>query len=237
MNPAKCRLYFATTIFAIFLLDLPAVTPGQSVSQRPECGGVLHGVVLDRQGKPVPDIRLLAYPVGVHIEGVLARTRTNQAGEYRFEHLCPDKYTAFPDDEKAGYEFSSPWPFEFFSGRPAKQVKLDSKHPSGEISISLFPKPAQVEVFVATKASALGKGQYSIWLSVPNQLPVHRLDNECLLSPRPSEFKFRPNETLRWKSSLRVFTNGNGESIRKTKYVCKKEDNEDWTCSLSHRIS
>jgi hypothetical protein len=184
MKPIERRSTWAVLILGVLFFGSPSLTMGQSVSQRPECTGVLHGTVSDRDGKPVSDISVVAYPLGVDIEGLLARTNTNQAGEYRFEHVCPGTYATFPDDQKAGYEVSNVWVFEFLSAHAAQKVKLDSEHSKCEINISLFPKPAHIEVFVATSVEQRRIGQYAIWVKAPNQR--HPLEYEFFISGSPA---------------------------------------------------
>jgi hypothetical protein len=176
MSRVECRSCWAVLILGILFFDLPARTPGQSVSQRPECTGVLHGTVSGRAGNPVPEFEVGADPLGVDVEGMLAHTTTNQTGEYRFEHLCPGTYSTFPDDQDAGYRMYGARLFEFLSGNAAQRVKLDSIHPNGEISFSLFPKPAQIALFVTASVEPAAKRQYSIRLNTETQ--PHRLEYE-----------------------------------------------------------
>src|ERR1700722_1937977 len=135
MKPIERRSTWAVLILGVLFFGSPSLTMGQSVSQRPECTGVLHGTVSDRDGKPVSDISVVAYPLGVDIEGLLARTNTNQAGEYRFEHVCPGTYATFPDDQKAGSAVSNVWGSSS-SARP--QPKRLSLIPSIRSARSIF---------------------------------------------------------------------------------------------------
>src|SRR5579863_3066767 len=69
----------------------------------PSCKGVIHGIASDDRGQPVAGIRLTLDPLGVDLGYMLPDTQTNGAGEYRFEHVCPGRFTVLVDDEWGGY--------------------------------------------------------------------------------------------------------------------------------------
>ena len=68
---------------------------------------MIHGTVIGQDGKPAKGIGLEAYPVGVPLNSRLPETRTNDAGEYRFERMLWGKYTVRAEDESAGYSLHS----------------------------------------------------------------------------------------------------------------------------------
>jgi hypothetical protein len=55
----------------------------------------------------------------------LPDTRTDQKGEYRFEHLCNHKFAVFLQDPRTGYSYTSPYQNEFLSGILMTTVRLN----------------------------------------------------------------------------------------------------------------
>jgi|GEM_PF-673824 hypothetical protein len=130
---------------ASFLFALPAF--GQRHIQGPECKGVVHGVVLGRDGETVSSLDVTLYPLGVSLSYMLPHMKTSQRGEYRFEQLCSGRYSVFVTDTDAGYPLSSPYLIQFLYGGRIPQVKITDKHLDAQLSLDLPPKPpAQLQV-------------------------------------------------------------------------------------------
>ena len=55
--------------------------------QQPQPNGVIYGAVIAQDGKPAKGIDLVASPLGVGLGTILPRTRSNDAGQYRFDNL------------------------------------------------------------------------------------------------------------------------------------------------------
>src|ERR1700752_5084869 len=112
----------------LFAFVTPNSSSAQSAIQRPKCAGIVHGIVSDHNGHPVTNIRVKAWPLGVDLSALLPTVKTDLGGEYRFEKVCPGRYTVLPDDKEAGYPNSSPYLFEFVYGRRVAEVKLTSQN-------------------------------------------------------------------------------------------------------------
>src|SRR5580704_13239214 len=58
------------------------------------------GIAIGQDGRPAKGIVLTAYPLGVPLRTALPATRTNEAGEYRFENLpWWGRYTFYAESE------------------------------------------------------------------------------------------------------------------------------------------
>src|ERR1035437_6445318 len=103
-----------SVVFVAFLLL--GTAPAQSPDEGPP-RSVIYGNALDYDGQPAKGVGLTACPLGVALGGILPHTKTNDAGEYRFESIpWWGRYTVYGDDEDAGYSyFSTGW--------------VDSSHP------------------------------------------------------------------------------------------------------------
>jgi hypothetical protein len=104
--------------------------------QSPRCTGVVHGIVSDREGRPVRDIVVEAWPLGVGLGTVLPTVKTDMAGEYRFENVCPGRYSVLPLDESMGYASFNPYLFEFLHGQRVTEAKLTSKNALAMLSMA-----------------------------------------------------------------------------------------------------
>lgn len=141
----------------------------QSAIQSPSCSGVIHGIVSDRTGQPVGGITVVAWPLGVDLGAMLPRLKTNQGGEYSFEHVCPGRYAVLAEDAEAGYPDSSPYLFEFLYGRRTAQVKLTAKHSLAELPVQLPPQPGRIKVFVTDRVTGVEITKFTIEMIVPGQ--------------------------------------------------------------------
>src|SRR5215469_4372437 len=154
--------------FILVLLVSVRVHP-QSVIQGPECSGVIHGAVFGRSGHRMKGITVVAWPLGVDLAALLPSVATDETGEYRFEHVCPGRYTVVVEDKNAGYPDSSPAMNQFLYGGHTAGVKLTAKHPQVELPLYVPPKPGLMEVQVSngeTKAEVL---KFTVKLTVSRQ--------------------------------------------------------------------
>lgn len=119
---------------------------GQHYPQEPQCRGVIHGVVLGQNGQPVSDLNVILYPLGVDLGVLLPQMKTDQRGEYRFEHVCSGRYSVFIEDEKAGYPYSSPYLNRFLYGGRIPEVKITDTSLDAQLPVNVPPKPAQLQV-------------------------------------------------------------------------------------------
>src|SRR6267143_4610939 len=120
-------------IFDIILALLFVVPTGSQnyISEIPRhqtsCKGVLHGIVLGRDGKPWGGINLVLEPVGYY-DYILPLVRADQRGEYRFEEVCEGRWSVFVEDKEAGYPHSGRYMNWFLYGMWSPQVEITDKN-------------------------------------------------------------------------------------------------------------
>ena len=108
--------------------------------------GTIYGVVIGQDGRPAKKIGLTAFPLGVALGAVLPHTKTNDAGEYRFENIpWWGKYTVYAEDIEAGYSsfstgtagYSQPPEVEITPERPEAEVRLYLPPQAGFLKVKL----------------------------------------------------------------------------------------------------
>jgi hypothetical protein len=109
------------------------------------CKGVIHGVASDDHGQPVAGINLSLDPLGVLLAYILPYTRTNGAGEYRFEHVCPGRFTVFVDDEQSGYASS------YFTRVINKNPEVLLTEETSEIELPVHIPPKAGVLYIAAR--------------------------------------------------------------------------------------
>jgi hypothetical protein len=108
--------------------------------------GVIYGTVIAQDGSPAKGLTLNARPLGVILAMALPWTKTNDAGEFRFEHLELGRYTVYAEDKEAGYSMFSTGP----SGPGNwQEVELTAEHPAAALNVHL-PPPAGFLMFHPT---------------------------------------------------------------------------------------
>ena len=138
-------------IFAGLLL-LAAASAQQNDEPRPK--GVIHGIVVGQDGQPAKRIGLTAEPLGVPLGTKLPQTRTNDAGEYRFENVpWWGRYTVYADDEDAGYSLFSTGPAGDSS---PPEVELTPGHPEAELKVLLPPKAGFIQIYLTNRTTGAG---------------------------------------------------------------------------------
>src|SRR5690348_7051858 len=179
-----CVAFIFASAVLIFVTTPNAAA--QSTIQNLQCNGILHGIVSDQQGRPAPGIKVDAWPLGVDLGMVLPEATTDEAGEYRFDHLCPGTYTVVPDDE------FSPYQFEFLYARRLPEAKLTDKELGGEISVQLPPSPGKLDLQVGNRATNQRITTFTAEVRVPGQrhLPWIKYDfddrtSECEVAVPP----------------------------------------------------
>ena len=144
----------------------------RSAIQVPRCNGVVHGIISDREGHPVKGILVEAWPLGVDLGTVLPTVKTDLAGEYRFENICPGRYTVLPADESLGYPDFSPNLFELLYGYRVAEVKITSQNALARLPIQLPPKPGRMHIHITDGATSAEILEFTIEVKVPGQHPV-----------------------------------------------------------------
>ena len=204
---ARVAFIFASAI--LISMTTPTVA-AQSPIQNLQCNGILHGIVCDQQGRPVPGMKVEAWPVGVDLGMVLPEATTNQTGEYRFDHLCPGRYAVLPDDPKAGY----PDTFEFLSGRHLPEAKLTDNFGTAEIPVQLPPKVGTIHLRVTNRATDADIKTFTVELEIPNQPRPNKVQylfdgfmqqNDGIAVPSDTDFILRVTATgfRKWTATVR----------------------------------
>lgn len=129
------------------LLLVAAASAQQNDEPRPK--GLIHGIAIGQDGQPAKRIGLTAGPLGVPLAARLPYTRTNDAGEYRFDNLPGwGRYTVYPDDENAGYSIFSTGPDGDTS---PPEVDLSPEHPEAELNVVLPPRAGFIQVHLTNQ--------------------------------------------------------------------------------------
>jgi hypothetical protein len=119
------------------------------VRQNDEPRAVIHGIVLGQDRQPAKRIGLTAEPLGVALGAKLPNTRTNDAGEYRFENVpWWGKYTVYADDEDAGYSSFSTGPV---ADSAPPEVEVTAEHPEGVLNVVLPPKAGFIQIHLTNR--------------------------------------------------------------------------------------
>lgn len=103
------------------------------------------------------------------MSGNLPSVETDREGNYRFEHVCPGRYTVVVDDSKAGYPHASPMLNEFLYGSPIAEVTLKAKSSEADLPVYLPPKPGLVQLHVTNQETKAEIWKFGVSLKVPGQ--------------------------------------------------------------------
>jgi hypothetical protein len=97
---------------------------------------------------------------------------TDGSGQYRFQNVCPGRYTVIADYENVPHAHShfSPMLIEFLYGTRVAEVKLTATHPRTELPVSLPPKPGVMHVRILNRETKQEVLKFSVQLKVPGQL-------------------------------------------------------------------
>jgi hypothetical protein len=118
---------------------------GEHRTREAECNGVVHGVVLGRDGKPWVGVNLVLEPIGDY-DYILPRVKTDQQGEYRFEKVCNGKWGVFVEDKEAGYPHSGRLMNWFLYGVWSPQVEIKPGNLDAHLNVDVPPKPGMLVV-------------------------------------------------------------------------------------------
>lgn len=134
------------------------------------CKGVIHGVVLNQQGQPVSGIELTLYPLGIDFDYFLPKTRSDSAGQYKFDTVCHGTFTILPTDEDAGYPDINPYVSTHLSGNnQVPGVFLMTEHSDAEFEVDLPPKPAFLIVHDTNRDTRADITAESVRLTLPKE--------------------------------------------------------------------
>jgi len=88
-------------------------------------------MAIGQDGLPAKQTGLTAEPLGVALGARLPHTKTNDAGEYRFENVpWWGRYTVYGDDEDEGYSSFSTGPA---GDSNPPEVEITPEHPEAEL--------------------------------------------------------------------------------------------------------
>src|ERR1700724_718813 len=136
----------AEFVFVGFLLLVTAVAEQYD---EPPPKGAIYGIAIGQDGQPAKGIGLTASPLGVALAAVLPHTRTNDAGEYRFENVpWWGRYTVYGDDENEGYSSFSTGPA---GDSTPPEVELTPEHPEAELGVLLPPRAGFIQIHLTNQ--------------------------------------------------------------------------------------
>jgi hypothetical protein len=164
------------TLVSLFLVLMTLGLHAQSVIQRPSCTGLIRGFVFDQSGNRVSGIRVKAWPIGVGVSGTLPSVETDKEGTYRFERVCPGRYTVLVEDGKAGYPSAGPMLNAFLYGAPVPEAILTVKNPQADLPVYLPPKPGLMQVHIINQETKVEVGNFRVMLKVPGQQDESKME-------------------------------------------------------------
>lgn len=172
--------------FSLAVLWLTVAASGQQPEQPASVPltGTIHGIAVGPDGRPTQGLQLSAVIKCQDPDGCsfwMSETTTNQAGEYRFQHLPLGKtYSVFADNTKAGYQRFGPAAAgiaELTVDRPDAELRLDLPPKVGILVIQLTDRTTGAiipRVLVKVKVSDAPDSRWSeLWADSSN----------CLFSP------------------------------------------------------
>lgn len=128
-------------------LSLVAPCATQRPNEKP-ANGVIYGRVIGPDGSPGKGITLVACPQGVALGAVLPSTRSNDAGEYRFDNIpWWGRYRVYAEDDDAGYS-------SYSTGRgrnKPREVKLAPEHRVAQLKVYLPPKAGLLHIHLTNR--------------------------------------------------------------------------------------
>jgi hypothetical protein len=134
----------AVLLSLVYLASAAAQQPGQQA-----VAGVIHGAVTGIDGTPASGIRLTASPLDVPLATILPHTRTDLAGNYRFERIpWWGRFTVYADDPDAGYSLFSTGPAG--PGNPP-EVTISPEHAEAILDLRLPPKAGFLQIHLTNK--------------------------------------------------------------------------------------
>jgi hypothetical protein len=136
-----------TVLVSVSLLVMPVIVAQQHHDPLPK--GAIYGIAIGQDGQPARRIRLTASPLMGIALGMLPHARTNDTGEYRFEHLpWWGRYTVYGEDEDAGYSIFSNGAVS--DGHPS-EVEVTPEHPEAEFKVFLPAKAGFLQVHLTNR--------------------------------------------------------------------------------------
>jgi hypothetical protein len=152
-----------TALVFVGLLLLAAASAQQNEEPQPK--GLIYGIAIGPDGQPAKQVGLTAEPLGVALGAVLPRTRTNDAGEYRFESVpWWGRYTVYGDDENEGYSSFSTGPA---GDSTPPEVELTPEHPEAELRVLLPQRAGFIQIHLTNQTTGAGISGMRVELMLP----------------------------------------------------------------------
>ena len=129
-------------IFVLLVGTLAASSPAQTYQpQYPATDGVIHGRVLNDQGKPVSGVQVVALPQGPG-GGLVPVTHTDKRGRFLFRGMTPQEYAlyAFKEEKASRLIF----PHHFSNDPKVVRVSVQEHQTIKGIELQLLPRQATV---------------------------------------------------------------------------------------------
>jgi hypothetical protein len=199
----------ALVFVGLFLLA--AASAQQNDETHPK--GVIYGIAIGQDGQPAKRIGLTAEPLGVALGAVLPHTRTNDAGEYRFENVpWWGRYTVYGDDENEGYSSFGTGPA---GDSTPPEVELTPEHPEAELRVLLPPRAGFIQIHLTNQRTGAGISGMRVALMLPESsaspfFTMSCASNNIILIPPDKDFLLHISSDgfREWNESI-----GKGKSV------------------------
>jgi hypothetical protein len=133
----------ATATVLLLLAFSPAT---RACFEDPQAKGVVHGVVLHENGEPAANFTAILDMPGASLSYLLPQVKTNDRGEFRFEHLCRGRFAVEVENVEAGYPLVPAAWYRILYGKPILEVRITKSKSDAELIVTLPAKPAQLQV-------------------------------------------------------------------------------------------
>ncbi len=206
---------------ATVLLFLAFPLAARACFEDPQAKGVVHGVVLRENGEPVPNFTAVLEMLGVSLGYILPTMKTNERGEFRFEHLYPGRFAVVVENAAEGYPPSGAGWYRILYGGPIPEVRITKSKSDAELIVTLPPKPALLDVSLVNSKT---KEKISLIELSYTVKPARTVETSCdtaksMSCTGPPYFLFPPDQDVllhvtsrgfrEWKESI-----GRGKLIR-----------------------
>ena len=207
------------TSAALLLLAFPSVT--RACFEDPQAKGVVHGIVLRENGEPVPNFTAVLEILGVSLGYILPTMKTNERGEFRFEHLCPGRFAVVVENAAEGYPPSTAGWYRILYGGPIPEVRITKSKSDAELIVILPPRPARLWVNLVNSKTKekISQTELSFTVDLPRSVEISCDAAKSMSCTDPPYFLFPPDQNVflhvtskgfhEWKESV-----GRGKLVR-----------------------
>jgi hypothetical protein len=188
LNGDNARMKTVAVSVVVVLIAATAATASAKITD-PTCNGILYGIAVNGENQTVSGIRVMLWPIGVDLGYVLPTTKTTEAGEYSFEHVCAGRFSVVVDDELAGYPPSF-WSY-FLDNAP--EVELTAEHLQVELPVIVPEKAASITIVArdARTNATIRVLEITLRASKASSITVEHDSSEPLLLPANTDLLCR----------------------------------------------